>query len=549
MNRVLAILGGLIALFAATFAGIYFGMDYLEKQGIELVDRPLHYDYVLKNGTIVDGTGKKGYQADIGIKKGKIAFIGIIQPPAKVEVIDASGLLILPGFVDLHSRLDGTLDGPDAFDGLIKQGITTVLSGYGEIAQDDVTLHLQQAAKSGLPVNYALLAGHQGLFKLLKPEENADAVMAEEPPLEFGQIPPPPPPVTEKPKPAVEDLVLELQTSLEQGAYGLSIDFDDELGRQLTIDEIRLLAKALEERGAILSLTLPATSADPAVLLKRVIDLHRETKVRILMAPWGYLGNAPDARIADMEQDLQAGYLSSRNIYTTLYPSNRQPAGVRQTLQRAVALYPPEMIEIAEAGGQNPPTVVGKTLQEIAQERGIAPAEAARQMSSAGLVRIILRTTTLERIDRLAGAPFVALTVDSGMGSATQYSPDALKEFLGRTVRDQNKIPWEEAALKLSGRPSALLGVEDRGTVEKGKWADLVLIDPKLLPPSTEKKSGIRYVFVNGAMAFSKGKILQEGQGKGQLLRFKSKPLMPEPVPEPKAPPVPGTADEEEEEG
>ncbi|WP_041314044.1 amidohydrolase family protein [Heliomicrobium modesticaldum] len=547
MNRVLAIVGGLIALFAAVFAGIYFGLGYLEKEGIELVDRPLHYDYVLKNGTIVDGTGKKSYQADIGIKKGKIAFIGIIQPPAKVKVIDASGLLILPGFVDLHSRLDGTLDGPDAFDGLIKQGITTILSGYGEIAQDDVTLHLKQASKSGLPVNYALLAGHQGLFKLLKAEENTDAVMAEEPPLEFGQIPPPPPPVTEKPKPAVEDLVLELQTSLEQGAFGLSIDFDDELGRQLTFDEIRQLAKALEERGAILSLTLPATSADPAVLLKRVIDLHRETKVRILMAPWGYLGNAPDARIADMEQDLQAGYLSSRNIYTTLYPSNRQPAGVRQTLQRAVALYPPEMIEIAEAGGQNSPTVVGKTLQEIAQERGIAPAEAARQMSSAGLVRIILRTTTLERIDRLAGAPFVALTVDSGMGSAAQYSPDALKEFLGRTVRDQNKISWEEAALKLSGRPSALLGIEDRGTVEKGKWADLVLIDPKLLPPSTEKKNGIRYVFVNGALAFSKGKILQEGQGKGQLLRFKSKPLMPEPAPA-KAPPVPGPTEEEEEE-
>ncbi|MBM7867597.1 amidohydrolase family protein [Heliobacterium gestii] len=547
MNRLLAILGGLLALFAATFAGIYFGMNYLEKHGIELVKKPLAYDYVLKNGTIVDGTGKKGYQADIGIKKGKIAFIGIIQPPAKVKVIDASGLLILPGFVDLHSRLDGTMDGPDAFDNLIKQGVTTVLSGYGDIAQDDVTLHLQQAAKAGLPVNYALLAGHQGLFKLLKPEEKSDAVVAEETPLEFGQIPPPPA-VKEKPKPAVEDLIQELQTSLDQGAYGLSIDFDDELGRQLTFDEIRRLAKALEERGAILALNLPATSSDPAVLLKRVIDLHRETKARVLMAPWGYFGNATDARVADMEQDLQAGYLSSRNIYTTLYPSNRQPAGVRQTLQRAVTLYPPEMIEIAEAGGQNPPNLVGKTLQEIAQERGAAPGVVAREMASAGLVRIVLRTTTLERIDRLAGSPFVSLTVDSGMGSATQYSPDALKEFLGRSVRDQNKIPWEEAALKLSGRPSALLGLEDRGTVEKGKWADLVLIDPKLLPPSTEKKSGIRHVFVNGALAFSKGKMLQEGQGKGQLLRFKGKPIMPEPAPEPKTSPVPGPSDEEEEE-
>ncbi|MTV48146.1 amidohydrolase family protein [Heliobacillus mobilis] len=547
VKRLIEIIGALLFLFIATFVGLYFGNHYLEKKGIELVDRPLHYDYVLKNGTIVDGTGKGRYKADIGIKKGKVTFIGIIQPPEDVKVIDASGLLILPGFVNLYSRLDGTADGSTAFDGLVKQGYTTTLSGYGALAQEDVTKHLEQAARSGLPINYAVLAGHQGLFNLLKDQQEKSEKMVEEPALEYGQVPPPLT-TSGQPKPNVDDLLQELSTSLEQGAFGLTIDFDDQLGRQLTFEEMTKLAKALQEKGAVLALTLPPASANPDVLLQRVISLHKETKVRTLLSPWGYFGNASDDRLTAMEQDLRGAYLSTKEIYTCLYPSTRQSAGVKQTLQRAMAHYPAEQIEILEVGGENPKTLVGKTLAEIAQERSLTPDGAAKELTSAGLVQVTIRSSNQERIQRLASDPFVALTVDSGQGSGSEYSTDAVKDFLGRYVQDQNLFSWEEAAMKLSARPCAILGIEDRGSIKTGNWADLVVIDPVLLSPRSQvKKSGIRHVFVNGAMVFSQGKMPSEGQGKGQLLRFKSKPLMPEPVQEPQTTPVPSTDDEEEE--
>ncbi|MDD2422078.1 MAG: hypothetical protein PHC60_07510 [Heliobacteriaceae bacterium] len=507
MKRAFKYGAGLLLVFGLAFATVFFGVDLLEKYGIVLGNRNLHYDYVLKNGTIVDGAGNPRFQADIGIKKGRVAFIGLIQPPPGVKVIEATSLLILPGFIDLYSRLDGTVDSPQTFDNLLKQGITTVLSGQG-------SLNLGLAPKTGLPVNYAVLAGQQGLFSLF--ESEADEALNDVD-LEFGQLPPPVKPLS---KPPVDQLLPELEQSLDQGAFGLAIDLNSELGRQLTVEDTKALAAALGERGAILSLTLPTGFSQSEDFLAQVVTLRKDTGARILLSPGVNYTGASEEQTAAMAAGLQQVCQSAGNIYLCLYPSDRLPNGLRQNLQRAIARYPADRIEIVTVGGHNPPTLVGKTLAEIARERGLSEMGAAKELLASGLVQVTLRLPNQEQLGRLATAPFAFLTVDPGLGEDSQFSAGAIKEFLAGCVVGRKLISWEEVALKLAARPCALLGIDDRGMVKTGNWADLVVIDPRLLSGQDEgSQSGIRYVFVNGSLVLSPDKMPPEGQGQGQLLR------------------------------
>ncbi|QGG47587.1 amidohydrolase family protein [Heliorestis convoluta] len=537
MKRLLILTTALLILFALSFAAIYGGVALLDEYGIELGERAFDYDYVLKNGTIIDGTGGEIYQGDIALRKGKIRFIGIIEPPAHVQVIDATDLYILPGFVDLYSPADLDRAQGQDFEKLVQQGVTSVLAGFGELSSDHGISVLQRQGKNPWPVNRALVTGYKGLAEFLEPYDlfydldYGDALMEEHDFLYNSYQ------LAQNHGLVNYELQREVQKAMAAGAMGLYIDFDQAPGRKLTYDDVRILATILKEQDKVLILSMPLDPQDPVALLQRLIRLQEETEVTILLTPWDYLATAEESLVAVLTEILQEAQ-ESQFIRMVFYPSATQGEGLRQPLQRAFARYPASMIEIVAVDGQNESNLIGKTLAEVAMERSSDVATTAQTLMARGSVQVVVRFFQPERYDRFIMSPYTFLTTHWDLSGRTDENP--IFDYLHRQV-GQGLVSWEEAAKKLSLEPASFLGLTDRGTIEVDQWADLTVIDPRLLssyrnlphqvqrddildmtdsteatnlPSEDANQYPLRYLFVNGVLLYSEGQQVEQYPGR-----------------------------------
>jgi N-acyl-D-amino-acid deacylase len=497
------------------------------------------FDIIIRHGRIVDGSGNPAFFADLAVKDGRIAEIGRITGDAKNE-IDAKGLIVAPGFIDVHTHADEIGEMPLA-ENFVRMGVTTVVVGNCGGSALDVAKLFREVEATNAAINVATLIGHNTV------RQKAMGGSFDRPPT---------PEELAKMKSLVEQ-------AMKDGAVGLSTGLIYLPGVFSKTDEIIELAKVASAYDGIYTSHMRHEDTQIYKALDEVFRVAREAHIRAevshikLSGPtaWGqadkvlaYIEKAR-AEGLDITED-QYAYTASSTGISQLIPDSAFGGGRSKFLERIAD--PAQKDKIIEA--------MQKSLQKrgakdfsyavIAEYRhnkslnGLNIAEAARKVrgsdSVADQIEMILEIQknggaqgvfhgmSEEDLQKFMRHPNTMIACDSGLRKFGEGVPHPRgygnnARVLGRYVRELNVLTLEDAIRKMTSLPANTFHLKQRGELREGNWADIVVFDPaKVSDPATFNDPhhyaiGIPYVFVNGFAVIKDGEHTRARAG--QALR------------------------------
>ena len=491
------------------------------------------FDILITGGQIIDGTGSEPYAADLAIKDGRIVKIGDLANKRAQTQIDASGLVVSPGFIDLHTHTDRDLLKFPDIQNYTRQGVTTVLGGNCGGSPYPIGDYLTEATAKGIALNIALLVGHNTIRREIMGTLNRYST-----PEELASM---------------QDLV---DQAMHEGAFGMSTGLLYVPGAYSSTKEVVGLADVVARHGGIYATHMRNESAKLMEAMQESIHIGREAGLPVHISHHKAVGKnmwgksvqtleMVDAAIAeglDVTLD-QYPYTASSTTLLVLFPAWSLEGGREKILER---LQDPEMrVQIKEAiirnivydrGGGDPSSVVvsnyeadpfleGKNLAEITQLRGKTPtpenaAEVLMELIEAGNGRGIYHCINEEDVQRIMQHPLVMCASDGATQEFGHAKPHprnygTYPRVLGHYVRESGILSLPEAIRKMTSLPAQRLGIINRGILKEGAWADIVLFNPKtVIDKATwmqphQFPEGIPYVLVNGEM------VIQERQWTG----------------------------------
>jgi dihydroorotase/N-acyl-D-amino-acid deacylase len=529
------------------------------------------YDVVITNGSIIDGSGNPWVSGDIAIRGDRIVAIGKLDGSRAKRVIDAKGLVVSPGFIDMLGQSEISLLIDNRSLSKLAQGITTEITGEGgSIApQNDLTLASLQPALDhyNLKVDWNTLDGY---FKRLEKAgtplnigtyvgagQVREAVLGD---------------VDRAPTPAEMDKMKELvDQAMREGALGISTALIYPPGHYAKTEELIELAKVAGHYGGIYGTHMRSEGQTETQAIEEALRIGREAKLPVEIfhlkvsgkTRWG---NMPKI-VAQIQKARDAGQDVTANMYPytaggTALASSLPPwvadGGLEKLLQR---LHDPKVrakikAEMAsdhpewenlffDSGGGAGVMVSGVETSELKKFDGqtiaqIALAQKKSQLDT--LFDFIIadkgQTGALYFIanenDLVYGLkqPWTSLCLDAGELSldGPLYEPHthprafgAMPRFLGHYVRDQHLLPLEQGIRKMTSLPAQRERLLDRGLLKEGYFADITIFDPATIQdvgtyrePSQVSK-GVKFVFLNGQLEFEDGKLT--GRTAGHVLR------------------------------
>jgi dihydroorotase/N-acyl-D-amino-acid deacylase len=528
---------------------------------------PTDYDLVFAGGRVVDGTGAPWRRADVGVIGDRIAAVGDLSGARARRRIDATGLVVAPGFIDMlgQSEYNVLVDGRAASK--ITQGITTEITGEGgSIAPLDARMIAdgrETWERYGVTPDWTTLAGYWRAFARSRPAINLgtfvgaggvrDLVIGKE-------DRPATPAELEKMKAAVAQ-------AMEEGALGLSTSLIYIPDRFASTEEIIALAKVAasyggsyithqrdEGDGIDQSLDEVFRIAREAAIPTEIYHLKTAGKKNFGRMP-AVLARIERARAEglDVIADQYPWAASSNNLDAALPAWSREggrermverlqdPATRARVREDFMKENPgdwsdggPTRILITAALNPQLDKYEGKTIAEIAQAEGKDPFDALVDLVIADRGNVARVTFSMHEDDVRAALrhPLVAMCTDSGaraedgIYSEERSHPRAwasVPRILGRYVRDEKLLPLEEAIRKMTSLPASRMGLHDRGLLRPGAAADIVAFDPQTIAERstyadpTHYSAGIPYVAVNGQLVVDGGRITQARPGRAIL--------------------------------
>jgi N-acyl-D-amino-acid deacylase len=531
-------------------------------------DAPTSLDLVIAGGRVVDGTGAPWFRADVGVAGGRIAAVGDLSRAAAARRIDAQGLVVAPGFIDMmgQSEYNVLVDGRAASK--ITQGITTEVTGEGTSIAPLNARMLDDAraayARYGYTPTFTTLAGYFAEFERRGSAINlatfvgAGGVRD----LVIGKANRAPTPDELQ---AMEDAVAR---AMQDGALGLSTSLIYMPDNFATTEEIVALAKVAARYGGSY-ITHQRDEGDDGhggidASLDEVFRIAREAHLPAEIyhlkasgrANWGRMPHilarieAARAEGLDVSADQYPWTASSNNLDASL------PIWVREggegplvsrlsdppTRRRARAdfLASPENVDWPEGAGRVLVTSVlnpelkryeGKTIAEIAREQGKDPLDALFDFVVADRGHTGRVTFGMSEDDMKAALahPLVSFCTDSsamaedGIFSQEKSHPRAwgsAPRILGKYVREEKLLPLEEAIRKMTSLPASRMRFADRGIVRPGMAADLVVFDPATIRERAtyadplHYSEGIPFVLVGGQLVVDASRITAARPGR-----------------------------------
>ena len=496
------------------------------------------YDIVITGGTVIDGTGRAGSVADVAIKDGKIAAIDRIPRSQAEQVIDAAGLVVSPGFIDVHTHADRLVDRPAAAN-FVRMGVTTIVAGNCGGSALDIGAAFAELRENPGAVNFATLVGHNTVRSAVMGSENR------------------------APRPSeVARMRSLVWKAMADGAVGFSTGLQYVPGTYARAPEIMDLAHVASSAGGLYASHMRNEGTQLEDAIAETIQVGVVTGARVEISHlkvdspnrWGTSAKAlamiDAARLKgiDVRAD-QYAYTAASSGLGIRFPSwvleggqskiagrLNTPAtwdkiktemaallaerGLRDLSFAIVALYRPDA------------SLNGLSMQQIAQRRkgsGSADAqfEAAREMLLDGGAQMVYHFMSDDDVDRIMRHPQVSVASDSGVlafGDGVPhprgYGDNA--RVLGTYVRARHVISLEEAVRKMTSLPAGHFRFANRGLVKAGYAADLVVFDPKTVADAATFEAphayatGIPYVLVNGVIVVKKG--VQTDARPGQVI-------------------------------
>ena len=478
------------------------------------------YDILITGGQVVDGSGAPMRLADVAIKDGRIAAIGGLGTATARETIRAAGLIVAPGFIDVHTHADDLAAHPRA-ENFVRMGVTSIVAGNCGTSALDIGEALARIRETGAAVNFATLIGHNTV---------REAVMG-----------------TADRAPSIPELA-KMQSlvwrGMTDGAVGLSTGLQYVPGTYAAQPEIIELARTASSAGGLYASHMrnEGTALEAAVL--ETLRVGEATGARVQISHlkvdspsrWGdsaralALINAARVRGLTVEED-QYAYTAASSTLGIRFPSWVLEGGPEKVAERlndpaTWARIKTEMASLLRERGlsdlsfavvataRGDASLSGLSMKQIAvKQSGLdtpdAQFEAARALMLAGGASMVYHLMSDEDVDRIMKDPHVAIASDSslltpgeGVPHPRGYGNNA--RVLGEYVRERHVVTIEEAVRKMTSLPAGQFHFSGRGLIKTGYAADLVLFDPLAVRDRATFEqphaypSGIPYVIVNG---------------------------------------------------
>jgi N-acyl-D-aspartate/D-glutamate deacylase len=498
-------------------------------------------DVLIRNGQLLDGSGSPARAADVGVRGDRIVFVGNAAAAriAARQTLDARGLFVAPGFIDPHAHAAEDLSSAERHGNVnyLMQGVTTVITGNDGHGQTGVKALFDGWTKNGMGTNAATYVGHGAVRRQVMGMSDAAATPAQ-----------------------VAQMVAIVEQGMRDGALGLSTGLYYAPGSYSTTDEVIALARAAGRMGGVYDSHLRDESSYTIGLIGAVneaLRIGREAPIPVNISHikalgvdvWGQsdtiiaLVRAARARGEKVTADHYPYTASGSSVGASLLPRWAEAGGRDSLLARlhdapTRARLVTDMTEnMRRRGGPNAllltrardRSVVGKRLDEIAAARGVSPIEAAMQVIEAGDAGVASFNMQEKDLMRFMREPWVMTGSDGSTGHPRKFGTFPRK--LRRYVLDTAVVSLPFAIRNSSALAAETFGLEGRGHVTKGSYADIIVFDPKSIRDESTYEAperlatGMRWVIVNGVVAVDDGKYA--GALAGRVLRKKGSQSTP----------------------
>lgn len=495
------------------------------------------YDLIIRNGKIIDGSGNSWYYGDVGIWNGKIYAIGKLQDAKAVRTLDAGGLTVAPGFIDVHAHIEGDeLEVPTA-DNFIFDGVTTVVTGNCGGSNVDMKSYFHRLDSIGMSLNVASLIGHNSVRRTVMGDSQRDPSEAEQ--KQMNQL---------------------VEQAMKDGAVGLSTGLIYIPGIYSKTSEVISLGQAASKYNGVYASHIRDEGDQVADAIEEAINIGRQANIPVQISHfkvtykpnWGKSINT----IAQVEKARQEGidvtidqypYVASSTTLDTTVPEwafsgGRDSLYFRLDDPATRARIKKEMVDglkkkelknysYAVVARYSPDeSYNGKSISEINVLRGGKAkaedeAETILNLIKSGRVQMVYFSMNEDDLQRIMKYPFSMIASDAGivefgknMPHPRAYGTNA--RVLGLYVREKKVIGLEEAIRRMTSLPAQKFNFKDRGLVREGMVADIVVFDPaQVSDKATFEKPhaysiGFKYVVVNGQLVIDEGKHTGARSGK-----------------------------------
>ncbi|MBI2024257.1 amidohydrolase family protein [Candidatus Giovannonibacteria bacterium] len=516
------------------------------------------YSVIIKGGSVL--RGNKLEPSDVGINKDKIEAVGDLSSASGDLIVDAKGKYVSPGFIDLtnHSDTHWTLFSQPRQDSLLIQGITTILGGncgaslaplvkssdiegiqkWADVREINTNWRtvgefFEELSKHSIGVNFATLVGHGTLRRGLLGDNSRELDDSE-----------------------IEQLRFLLEGSLKEGAFGISTSLGAAHAKNSSHKELSVLFNTVAKAGGITKHHLKDEGKNILPSLVEILSLGKESRTKIQIShfkllgkqSWDYLPEALKLIEGARSEGVDATfdffpYTRTGSPLYSLLPEWAIEGGRKKIISflqdpekrksisdhiKSLTLHYESMII---ASTLKDSTAIGKTVRQIATSSGLDPEEIIAELIEVNELNVSIFNEAIspEHLEVLAAKEYSFVSSD-GVGYDNKMrmpfdlphprSFGAYTRALELFSKNKNLVGWGELLHKFSAKPAEFLGIKNRGKLETGFFADVVVLDPEKVssPPDYTSLSheayGIDWVFVNGKVAVRNGVATEEFAGR-----------------------------------
>lgn len=521
---------------------------------VSALARAQDFDVLIRNGRVVDGTGNPSFVGDVGIRAGRIAAMGALPKARAGKVIDATGLIVAPGFIDIHNHSDYSLLVDGNAQSMIRQGVTSMILGEGESAAPiggkqqsknpdidwtDFRGYFKRLLKKGISTNIGTYVGSSQIWTYVHGEQAGPPTAAE-----------------------LSEMQSLVRQAMQQGALGVSSSLSGPPGSWIDTDTLVAMCKAASEFGGIYSTHMRTEGQGVFESVAEAIAIGTRAGVpvdiiHLKLADHKLWSKMPEL-VASIQHARAEGHDVTANVYpyragqnnlATIIPPWAHEGGTQEMLKRLKdpALHSRLVNEIEHgipgSNWYNHYTATGSwegmmlvslsnpeykkyeghRMNEVVQALGGDPINALFKVleDNKGSVPTIYFHHDENDMRFALRQPFVSIGSDgyafategpTAQGHPHPRSFGTFPRVLGRYVRDEKVITMEEAIRKMTSANAVKVHVYDRGLLRPDMWADVTVFDPaRIIDQSTwenprQYATGVKYVLVNGQLVIDQEK-------------------------------------------
>jgi N-acyl-D-amino-acid deacylase len=526
-------------------------------------------DLLISGGTVLDGTGKKPFFADLLIVNGRIADIGHFEAQPGWPQLDAKGLTVTPGFIDVHSHSDFTLNIDPRAVSSITQGVTTEIvgncgHGCAPIGDPETAKINIYGYHSQYPIDWRTVGEYLEALEARKPAVNV-ATLVPNGNLRLASVG-----LSDRPanRDQTRAMRMLLEEGLEQGAFGFSTGLEYGTERGATEEEITELCRGVAQVGGVYATHTRNNFGHPTETIEEAVRTGEAAGVPVQVSHIGIVARmshqprlAVEEAVAAVDRARARGVNVGFDMHTRAYGITNLSAvlppyvadGGMTALERRLRdpairkqmkEYPNIVVDEAQGRwdkivlfqSQAHPELSGRSIAQIAEEQGVEPLDAIYNILLGDLptihelliIELIYDESDLrlpfDHPNCMVGSDATALATDGPLADRCFHGSYTWASwFLHHFVQEKKTLAAEEAVRRLTSLPAETFGIKDRGAIRKGAYADIAIFNLQqfrergTVYEPNQIAQGMVHVIVNGKIILQDGRIT--GQRSGRVLR------------------------------